>query len=320
MTCSCPQCQQQSPLQFQAHDINQRSSAEIFNYYRCPNCGLLFLRPIPPDLSRYYSRDYYSVPPSLETLVASAQSQGPRMETVQRFVPSGRLLEIGSSYGGFAYLAKQSGYEVDVIEMDADCCHFLNTVAGIRAINSSHPSEALTSLGRYDAVVMWQVIEHLPDPWSVLAAIAGHLTPGGILALAAPNPKSLQFRLFGRRWAHLDAPRHLQLIPIPLLLERAKHLGLKPLLVTTNDRESIKTNIYGWKKSLMNLLGVGVSQQPEAAFEVTIKPSLSFRYLVTRGILRTGVFFLSTVFSPIEYTGLRGTSYTLVLQKGRDVS
>ena len=60
---------------------------------------------------------------------------------------------------------------------------------------------------------MWHVIEHLRRPWEVIERAAANLQDGGVLAIATPNPRALQFKLLRRRWAHLDAPRHLFLIP-----------------------------------------------------------------------------------------------------------
>ena len=46
---------------------------------------------------------------------------------------------------------------------------------------------------------------------------ARHLRPGGLLLVAVPNTASLQARVFGDRWFHLDLPRHLVHLPAPAL-------------------------------------------------------------------------------------------------------
>ncbi len=314
----CPACQKTVQSTFQTKDINRRISDEVFDYYRCSNCGLIFLHPLPNDLGSYYTNDYYQVPPTLEVLEASAEEEKYRIELVKRFVPNGRLLEIGPSYGSFAYLAKKRGYDVEVIEMDAQCCEFISSELGIRAIQSDNPSETLRSLGTYDAIVMWQVIEHVPNPWQLLKTISEHLTPGGVLILSTPNPRALQFKLMGKRWAHLDVPRHLQLIPISVLNSYGGTIGIKPVFTTTRDVETTRHNIFGWKKSLMNWMGVSVSESsayPVATATLNFKPSTSVKYKLSRFMLRSLVGLISIVLSPIERTDLRGSSYTAVLQK-----
>ncbi len=56
---------------------------------------------------------------------------------------------------------------------------------------------------------MWHVLEHLPDPAAAIARAAELLRPGGRLLVSVPNVDSLQARLGGERWFHLDLPRHL---------------------------------------------------------------------------------------------------------------
>ena len=99
---------------------------------------------------------------------------------------------------------------------------------------------------------MWHVIEHLPDPWAALEAITDRLVPGGVVVLATPNPAALQFRLLGRFWTHVDAPRHLELIPPELLARQLLPLGMRQVLGTTMDRGSLGWNRFGWENSFMN--------------------------------------------------------------------
>ena len=54
---------------------------------------------------------------------------------------------------------------------------------------------------------MWSVLDEVEDPWGRLDAAARNLEPGGVLALAMPNPGSFQFRMTRGRWPHVDAPR-----------------------------------------------------------------------------------------------------------------
>jgi 2-polyprenyl-3-methyl-5-hydroxy-6-metoxy-1,4-benzoquinol methylase len=252
MRAPCPRCHQESPRHVRARDVNRRTSNEIFDYYRCGDCGIIFLWPIPKDLGQYYAGNYYGLPESLEELARVAEPERYKIEIVRRFASKGRLLEIGPAFGGFCYHAKQAGFAADAIEMDETCCTFMNHVVGIRAIQSADTEAALRALGQYDVIVLWHVIEHLPDPWSILKLIAKRLDPDGILVIAAPNPEAVQFRVLGRYWTHLDAPRHLELIPMRILNAHALKLGLQPVLETTTDPGSLGWNFFGWETSLSN--------------------------------------------------------------------
>jgi hypothetical protein len=75
-----------------------------------------------------------------------------------------------------------------------------------------------------------------------------------VLVLSAPNPESLQFRMFGRYWMHLDAPRHLQLIPVAEIVRRAASLGLRLSSLTTRDPGTVVCNRAGWQASTAHWL------------------------------------------------------------------
>jgi SAM-dependent methyltransferase len=179
--------------------------------------------------------------------------------------------------------------------MDAACCHFLEQVVGVRALRSADAAGTLATLDGYDAIALWHVIEHLADPWETLEAARERLRPGGVLVLATPNPASFQFRLFGRYWAHLDAPRHLELLPVERLIHWAEGAGLQVALKTTTDPGGLGWNLFGWVESLANLLSRATGRRST--------PTLLGRAL-------------SRLMRPIERgPGFRGATYTLVLRR-----
>ena len=295
MKAGCPRCGRESPLHFRVGDLNRRITDDIFDYYRCVSCGIIFLDPVPLNLGRYYPSDYYQVPTSLQKLALAAEPEQYKIDFVRRFTSGGSLLEIGPAYGSFCYLAKQAGFKVDAIEMDAGCCRFMNEVVGINAIHSIDTEAALRSAGPYDVIALWHVVEHLSNPWEAMKLFAQRLNPGGLLVMAAPNPDAFQFRVFGRFWTHLDAPRHLELIPSATLSEHARQLGLKPLLITTTDEGSLGWNAFGWEMSLHNLSG---------------------SRFVKRGLRLIGNI-VSRIVAPIEHAERRGSAYTAVFRKDR---
>jgi 2-polyprenyl-3-methyl-5-hydroxy-6-metoxy-1,4-benzoquinol methylase len=276
-----------------AHDRNRRLSEEMFSYYRCLRCGALKLAPPPEDLDRYYPAEYYAMPRNRAALVAAVGAERYKFEIVRRFASGGRLVEIGPAIGGFAAMMQDAGYETSAIEMDAECCGFLRRVVGIPVRETDDPVSALATDGPFDVVAMWHVIEHLPNPAEVLAAAASALRPGGIVALAAPNPDAFQFRVFGSRWTHLDAPRHLFLIPSEELVRIGQEHGLEVALLTTRDEGTLAWNLFGWRESL-------------AGFA-------HGRYL--RYAMRLFGSLLARVMGPLDRRDRRGSTFTLVLRR-----
>jgi 2-polyprenyl-3-methyl-5-hydroxy-6-metoxy-1,4-benzoquinol methylase len=289
----CPYCAKSASSLFIAHDRNRHISRASFPYYRCVSCGLIFLQPVPPDLGAYYPQDYYPVPSSLSELEATSENERFKLDLITSFIQKGKLLEVGPAFGNFAYLAKRSGFDVEVIEMDSRCCEFLCTVAGIATIQSTDAAQALQDKEPYDVIALWHVIEHLPNFQQTLDALASKVRKGGILVMAAPNPEAWQFRILGRYWTHVDAPRHVVLIPVELLLTHMRKFGFAAVSMTMTDRGGIGWNEFGWQYSLSNF-----------AKSRSIKNVLFLMGTV-----------LTRIMAPFEVNDHAGSAYTLIFRK-----
>lgn len=247
----CPFCKGKLEVLFKTKDLNRKVSQKDFVYLRCPDCKLITISEVLDDLESYYTQEYYRIP-SLAKLKRIAKAERFKIEMVKKVISSGALLEVGSAFGVFAYQAKEAGFEVDCIEMDQRCCEYLTGVIGVNAINSSQPHKAVESMRKHNVIVMWHVLEHLPNPRESLEVLANNLLPGGILVAATPNPQAFQFRLLGVQWPHIDAPRHLNLIPEKTLVVYLKKLGLELVFLTTNDKGGRGWNRFSWQRYLMN--------------------------------------------------------------------
>jgi len=339
MTALCPICKIESPHYFSARDFNQKISSDTFHYYRCSSCGLVFLFPVPDNLVAYYIPTYpaYQMPSS-QQLETNAAQEYYKLESVQKFITKGRLLEIGPSYGAFAFLAKKAGFEVEAIEMDTRCCQYLTEVVGIKAVNANDINTSLQELMPYDVITLWHVLEHLTSPWETLVALSKKVLPGGILVIAAPNPAAFQFKIFGKYWAHVDAPRHLQLIPMQVLVKYMEPLGMYPVTATTTDKAStIFSTFAWWLASLYNLVkdkapfllaeknsvSKPCTNRPNEAGVTPITTSLSltrrilsfpFRFVKAVGAACLYLAF-SLMLRPIERREKLGCAYTVIFKK-----
>jgi SAM-dependent methyltransferase len=288
----CPLCGGAALPALSATDLNRGVGTDRFEYARCESCGAYFLISPPSDLSPHYPSEYYNLT-SADELDRQAGSQRPYVELLLAHTQPGRLVEIGPGEGVFARAARAAGFAVTAIEMDARACEYLRSVVGVEAIDSAAPERILATLPPSRAIVMWHVIEHLPHPWEVIQRAAANLEPGGVLAIATPNPLALQFRLLGSRWAHLDAPRHLFLIPQSALVRRCEELGLRLVSSSTDDPAGRHWNRFGWEYALR--------RSPRS------RPAGRASRVLARLIARA----LGTV----ETRGLRGCAYTAIFVK-----
>jgi len=289
----CPHCQKSSTIYFISKNYKNLTTDEKFNHYRCEDCKLIFISPVPENLGTYYPESYHSLPSSLLALEEASDQDSYKIKIVQRYLSKGRLLEIGPSYGGFAYLAKRAGFNVDAIELDAKCCAYLRSMVGVNVIQSSDPAEVIRGSEPYDVVALWHVIEHLPNALKTLDAMCVNIRLGGYAVISSPNPDSFQFRVLGRYWLHVDAPRHVMLIPTKLLIAKMEFLGMKAVWMTTNDEGSVRCNIGGWLFFFVNL---------------------SSNQFIKRVLFLMGKW-VAKLFSAIEHIEGKGSAYTIVFKK-----
>jgi 2-polyprenyl-3-methyl-5-hydroxy-6-metoxy-1,4-benzoquinol methylase len=244
---TCPYCGGAANFLIASTDRNRHTTRDVFDYFRCPVCHLVFMDPIHQDLRPFYAGGYREIPQSLDDLRSIAAQETYRLDPVLALKQQGRLLEVGPWMGVFSHNAKQAGFEVTAIEMDQDCVQFLNGTVGVRALQSDDPAATLASLSEeFDVIALWHCLEHLRQPWHVLESAAQRLAPGGILLVALPNIESLEFALLRASWRNLDAPRHLYFLPQSLLRQIAKGLGLVEQLFTTTDPLSHAFSTETW--------------------------------------------------------------------------
>lgn len=105
-------------------------------------------------------------------------------------LPKGaRVLDIGCGQGFYLPLYAELGLKATGIELDPIPRAKAERVAASLGFTiHDAPAEHLPfAAGRFDAVVMSEVLEHLPDPAIALAEAARVLTPGGVLLVTVPN-------------------------------------------------------------------------------------------------------------------------------------
>lgn len=253
LTSECPCCGGASEYSFSAADWNQRTSNNKFKYFRCSDCLLTFIEQVPNELGRFYVNEQYDIPVNLNLFRPRAASQLWKVDLLKALIPGGSLFEIGPATGEFAYVARQAGYRPKLAEMDENCCRFLREVLKLDVVQTGNPADSFTSGDRYDAICIWQAIEHIPKFWELLGRAAGSLLGGGVLVVSTPNPRSLQARILGSYWPHIDAPRHLYLIPQDWFRSFALRHDLSVVMNSTRDVGSIGLNYYGWYLAVRNL-------------------------------------------------------------------
>ncbi len=133
-----------------------------------------------------------------------------RLKTLLRYVPAARrqsLFEIGAAYGFFLDRARLYFDRVSGIDLSRDAAAYASEVVGVPVATGDfleHPPQ-----GQFDAVCMWDTIEHLAQPALYIEKIATDLRAGGILAITTGDIGSLLARWRKEKWRQIHPPSHL---------------------------------------------------------------------------------------------------------------
>jgi SAM-dependent methyltransferase len=178
---------------------------------RCDRCGLQWLLDPPRGaaLGELYATGFYEPAPARGGSAAQWLHQltnAIRLHEL-RGIPVGRLLDVGSGKGRFLSAAQAAGWEVLGVEFAPASAEAARAAYGVEVVSGDFLQVELP--GTFDAITMWHVLEHLPEPVAAVARASELLRPGGLLMVSVPNIESLQSQLGGESWFHLDLPRHL---------------------------------------------------------------------------------------------------------------
>src|SRR5262249_46527812 len=93
--------------------------------------------------------------------------------------------------------------------------------------------------GEFDAIILNHVIEHVPDPITLLTDCRRVLKPGHPLVATTPNLDSAGHRRFGANWRGIEPPRHLHLFSVTSLRAAAGQAGFTCVEVWTTGARAV---------------------------------------------------------------------------------
>lgn len=209
----CPVCgSPNSSVALTAED--HTVSRTVFSIRRCADCGFQFTSPRPKQdrIGEYYLSENY--------ISHAEKPTGPKdriyhwvrkrairnkHKLIARFQPAGMALDVGCGTGNFlAYLATK-GYSAQGVEVSPEA----RKIATSKGVSVSPQLTDIPAQAQFNAISLWHVLEHVPEPRETLKQLFERCSKGGLLVIAVPDNESWDCQHYGPKWAAWDVPRHL---------------------------------------------------------------------------------------------------------------
>jgi len=161
----------------------------------CRDCGFIQAEGIPADPN--YFNALYSQKWSEEWMLSDFESTYKDnifreiLQQLGRHVQRSprRLLDVGTHVGKMIFLAGQAGWEADGIELNPLTREIAMRKTG-RPVHRMTASELASTGVKYDAITITDVLEHIPDPVSILTDLRVMAKPGGMIAIKVPSGRN----------------------------------------------------------------------------------------------------------------------------------
>jgi len=196
-------------------------------YVKCINCTMVFLNAVFRDsaLEKYYrtlSAGQAAVVQNESDFYTAIYTKG--LNSISQRVDGGKILDIGCSSGFFLDLAKSKGWEtygIELGEIEADMCRGKGHTLYTKKL------EDLNMDLKFDAITLWDVVEHLPNGKDQFKLFKDRLSPGGVIFMQIPNSDALAAKIMREKCKMFDGIEHVNLYNPKTIKLLAKKVGLR---------------------------------------------------------------------------------------------
>lgn len=200
---------------------------------KCTNCKLVYTNPM-EDMKKILT-GYGDVIDEeyLQTEKYRKLLSLKHLSSIEKFKQKGTLLDIGCFAGFFLELAKKKGWQTYGLEPSKWATEIAKK-RGVKIVGRDIDTAKLKT-EFFDAVTMWDVIEHLPNPQDVIKTIHQALKKDGIVAFGTPNIDSILAKILRANYPYLIR-MHIVLYSPQTLKKLFEENGFKVIYTGTYGR------------------------------------------------------------------------------------
>jgi 2-polyprenyl-3-methyl-5-hydroxy-6-metoxy-1,4-benzoquinol methylase len=197
MKLHCPICETST-------SIKEYGKNDILTLYECKECKFAF-QDRNTYVSPYENIDYYdpTKQPEEPYPLVPNKTDADRVNTLRKVLKSGKILEIGGGLGKTSILAASLGYDVTIIEeSNLAIAQGLKFHTNLKWVHSSVIPDSY-KVKTFDAVMMFHVLEHIPDLKAFLEETSATLKDDSYFIVEVPNWMSLTRKVKKMNWIYV---------------------------------------------------------------------------------------------------------------------
>ncbi|MBC7788587.1 MAG: class I SAM-dependent methyltransferase [Anaerolineae bacterium] len=204
---------------------------------RCRACGFISYQGADPEaIAALYDEGYFTggeYPDYLGQQDSLRRSMRMHLRQIAHYMPlAGSLFEVGCAYGLFLDEARRHFDRVAGVDICAVPLEYARATLGLDAreddfLAMNFPGE------RFDAICVWDTIEHIPSPDALLAKAASLLSSNGMLFLTTGDIGALNARVRGASWRQIHPPSHLNYFSRATISRLCERVGLQVVGIET---------------------------------------------------------------------------------------
>ena len=188
-------------IDFSSTETYQADSNKIYNkptLFRCIKCGLIFSEFYKTKFEENY-RDVIDHAYVDQINYKKLYFENFTKKILEFCSKDKSLLEIGAYYGAFGSIIKDHVKSYVGLELSEHAVKYAKEKYNLNIL-TYNANEYLKTSNNFDIIVMYDVIEHLDNPFQMLNDISKKLNPNGILIFTTMNMDAFVPKLMGRRY------------------------------------------------------------------------------------------------------------------------
>jgi SAM-dependent methyltransferase len=196
---------------------------------RCSDCGMIFTNPQPTTYLKQVEKrgalDRHFRPEVLAKMLLQGRFL---TRLLAKYAPGRSLLDFGCGAGGMVQAAREEGWSPIGFDLNRGLVEQANQHWKFDLLHTGSLDQFYANnAGRFDAIISFQVFEHIQTPVPVAKEMARLLKPAGVLLIDVPNVYQPQEWM--TRGKTLDPTSHWNHFSTATLCSLFERAGMEPI-------------------------------------------------------------------------------------------